>query len=115
MLSDLHLPSCFVSAETVLEAQRAFKPHVALIVGDAIDKRGNEGLVDYFASLQAPAGKFAVLGNWEYWSHCSLRALEQAYERAGVRLLVNEAAEVVRIGSRPEIALLTFTPSVRAS
>jgi predicted MPP superfamily phosphohydrolase len=99
MVADAHLPACFVSAEELRQASTRFDPHVLVIVGDSIDKRGNEGLVDYFAGLEAPGGKLAVLGNWEYWGDCDLAALRRDYERIGVHLLVNEAVNIRHAGA----------------
>ncbi len=39
--------------------------------------------------MDAPLGKFATLGNWEYQGLCNLTRLRQHYDRAGVRLLIN--------------------------
>jgi len=98
MVSDVHLPSCLVASQTLREAHRAFNPHVVMIAGDAVDIRGNEALVNFFAGLPAPNGQFAVLGNWEYWGRCDLAALKRGYERVGVRLLINEVATFVHAG-----------------
>lgn len=119
LVSDAHLPRCRVDAETVRSARRAFEPHAVIIAGDAIEKKGNEPLVEYFADLTAPAGTFAVLGNWEHWGHCDLTALRNTYEKIGVRLLINEtvtlphAGGVVRvvglddlIGGKPQLDLV---------
>ncbi len=90
LLSDSHLPSCFVSRQTILDVHRRFEPHLVLIAGDAVDQSGNEALVEYYADLQAALGVFAVLGNWEYWGKCDLDVLANAYRKSGVQLLVNQ-------------------------
>jgi predicted MPP superfamily phosphohydrolase len=125
VLADAHLPSCFVDSETIRSVHRSFDPHVVFIVGDSVDERGNESLVEYFRDLRAPLGQFAVLGNWEYWGGCDTGLLAQAYARAGVRLLVNEAVTLhhagggIRtlglddlLGGRPDPGLLDLQESV---
>jgi len=114
MVADAHLPWCFVSTRSIREACRRFHPHLVLIAGDSVDKRGNEHLVSYFADLDAPLGRFAILGNWEYWGKCSIADLQQAYAAAGVRLLVNEVVNRRHAGGRLNIVglddLLGGTP-----
>jgi hypothetical protein len=97
-LADLHMPRCFVTDRTLLDAVETFRPHLLLIGGDSVDKPGNESLVDRFGALDGEFGKFAVLGNREYLGGCDLPVLRGCYARAGVQLLVNETV----ILSRPE-------------
>ena len=75
-------------------ATRAFDPHLVLVVGDAINRLGDERLVRAYDALPARLGKFAALGNWEYQGACDFGRLRAEYDRAGVRLLVNEHATV---------------------
>ncbi len=100
LIADLHAPHNWVDAEEVAVAVRAFEPDLLFVVGDSIDRRHEESQVRIFDALSARRGKFAALGNHEYWSRCDLRLLRREYERAGVRLLVNEAA-AVEVGGRP--------------
>ena len=95
LITDLHGPHNWID-EGVLAGEVAnFQPDLVCIVGDAIDRRGDEHLVRRYTDLEAPLGKFAVLGNWEYQGDCDLERLRREYKRSGVELLVNES---VRLG-----------------
>jgi hypothetical protein len=96
-LADLHMPRCFVTDRTLLDAAETFRPHLVLIGGDSVDKPGNESLVHRFGGLEAEFGKFAILGNREYLGGCDLALLRRYYARAGVQLLVNETAVLQRL------------------
>ncbi|HWZ58299.1 MAG TPA: metallophosphoesterase [Gemmatimonadaceae bacterium] len=90
LLTDMHAPHDWVTGQRLIAAVRAFAPDLITIAGDAIDDRGNEHLVAFYGALEAPLGKFASLGNWEYQGLCDLRRLAREYDRVGVRLLINE-------------------------
>jgi hypothetical protein len=94
LLTDVHAPHDWFAFEDLVAATRAFDPHLVLVVGDAINRRGDERLVRAYETLPARIGKFAALGNWEYQGACDFRRLRAEFDRAGVRLLVNEAASV---------------------
>ena len=90
----MHGPHNWIGQDDLVQRVRAFDPHLICIVGDAVDARGDEPLVQRYADLHAPLGKFAALGNWEYQGECDLRRLRVEYERAGVQLLVNEGVRL---------------------
>jgi predicted MPP superfamily phosphohydrolase len=90
LLTDMHGPHNWVNqAELVTQVTR-FQPDIVCIVGDAVDRRGDEHYVNRYTDLPARLGKFATTGNWEYQGECDLDRLRRQYERAGVRLLINE-------------------------
>jgi len=90
LLTDMHGPHNWVDSDDLITEVERFRPDLVCIVGDAVDERGDEPLVQRYAALPARLGKFATLGNWEYQGECNLRRLRQEYERAGIRLLVND-------------------------
>ena len=94
LITDLHAPLARVDVAALAPAVHAFDPHVVLIVGDSIDRRDATAEVRAFAPIAARHPTFATLGNHEYWSGCDLGRLRREYERAGVRLLVNEGLTV---------------------
>lgn len=59
--------------------------------------------LDALASLRAPLGVFAVLGNHDHYAG-DLPALAECYRRVGVRLLDNDAVALERGGSRMAMA-----------
>ena len=103
LATDMHAPRDSFEAETLARIVADFDPHLLLVAGDAINRRGDEQLVRAYAELPARLGKFAALGNWEYQGDCDVSRLRREYERAGVRLLVNERVVVDVGGERLEI------------
>ncbi|MFL5577480.1 MAG: metallophosphoesterase [Gemmatimonadaceae bacterium] len=100
LLTDMHAPHDWFDFDELARAVADFEPDLLVVAGDAFNRRGDEGLVRAYERLDARAGKFAALGNWEYQSGCDLTRLAREYERAGVRLLVNAAARVDVDGGR---------------
>ena len=90
LLTDLHAPQQAVGVSALADVVRGFDPHLVFIVGDSIDRAGAASEVRAFEPLRARHGVFATLGNHEYWSGCDVGLLRREYERAGVRLLINE-------------------------
>jgi len=90
LITDMHGPHNWIGHQELVDQANRFQPDLLCIAGDAVDDRGDEPLVARYAGIQARLGKFATLGNWEYQGECNLRRLRQEYERAGIRLLVND-------------------------
>jgi hypothetical protein len=94
LLTDMHGPHNWIGHQELTDRVNQFRPDLVCIAGDAIDDRGDEPLVARYGGLQARLGKFATLGNWEYQGECDLRRLRREYERAGIRLLVNDRVQL---------------------
>jgi len=90
LLTDMHGPHNWIDQDQMIALAGRFRPDLVCIVGDAVDRRGDEHFVRRYAALPARLGKFATLGNWEHQGECDLDRLRREYEQAGVRLLVNE-------------------------
>lgn len=76
------------------EAVEMMRPDYLLFGGDLVTYAVcYPAAMEMMASLSAPCGCFAVLGNWDkrrrWW--LPFREIERLYERAGWRLLVNES------------------------
>jgi predicted MPP superfamily phosphohydrolase len=93
--SDIHAgPTTHASLiRETADALAAAKPDVLLLGGDYVlfDARHVEMLAPIF-DVPAPIGRFAVLGNHDLWADD--RRIVSAIERAGIRVLVNEAAHL---------------------
>ena len=95
-ISDLHLGPVMREdkAQLVLEVYEREKPHIVVATGDMVDgnMKGSEHLADMLAKMKPPLGKFAVVGNHEFYV-----GLEQSVaflERAGFRVLRGESTAV---------------------
>ncbi len=71
------------------DALRAAAPDVLLLGGDFVehDAAQIEWVAPLLGAVPAPAGRFAVLGNHDWWTDA--RRITDALERAGVQVLVN--------------------------
>ncbi len=95
LLADLHAPRFSFDLDRLKAAINAEGCDLVVSVGDLIEEASSVGLVEGLLSgLEAPLGRFAVLGNWEHWGRVDLRALALAHARAGFELLINARVEV---------------------
>lgn len=91
-VSDLHAGPT-TSMRTIEEAfahLRGFRPHLLLLGGDYVlfEARYVDRLVPLIRSVEAPLGRFAVMGNHDLWADD--RIIEAALRAAGARVLINE-------------------------
>lgn len=119
-LADLHLQRVGRHERRIAGAVRTLAPSLILLTGDAIDRADRLGTLDAFLGLlDAGTPKYAVLGNWEYFSGVGRLALERVYGRHGCRLLVNESVVHRHAGADLLITglddLLAGQPSLGAS
>src|SRR5919109_224331 len=90
-LTDLHLRGIHSFESGVAAMTTQLEPDVIVFTGDSIDRRDGIGVLDDFLGLLVPdTPKYAVLGNWDYWSGASVAEIRQVYERHRCRLLINE-------------------------
>ena len=96
MFSDLHAGKLMTSDRVggVVNMVNSLNPDIVLMVGDVLDDHDSEvsGAVEELARIKAPLGKYAVLGNHEYYlgNDWSLRMLENQ----GIKVLGDSATVV---------------------
>ncbi len=102
-ISDLHLGPVMGEdrIRMVLDVYREENPDMVVATGDMVDgnMRGKEDLAALLSSMKPPLGKFAVLGNHEFY-----RGVDQAVrflERAGFRVL---RCEWLKVGNHLIVA-----------
>jgi len=96
-VSDLHVDGDTETQRRLVELVSAERPDLIAIVGDTIDHRkGRETreVIELLESFDAPLGVYATLGNWDRDSIGDVDELRRIFDRAGARLLVEEATEV---------------------
>jgi uncharacterized protein len=90
-LSDLHLQDIDQFEIDVASTVSSLAADAIVLTGDSIDKRDRLTVLDEFLRVLAPeTPKYAVLGNWDYWSGARPTEVRAVYERHGCRLLINE-------------------------
>ncbi len=75
-----------------------------MLSGDVIDRPDSLSALNNFLSQLPPSKKFAILGNWEYWSDVDLKKLAALYAQNEVTLLVNKCVSVSIQGVKLSIA-----------
>ncbi len=94
-LSDLHIGRLESFHHHIVDRVRMLTPDVILHTGDYLEERRNIGeVLDFLGELKGLAPSFAVQGNWEYWSRLEGENLRRKFASRGVRLLINETADV---------------------
>jgi predicted MPP superfamily phosphohydrolase len=118
-LSDLHLDGIHQFETDVASTVSSLAPDVLVLTGDSIDKRDRLPVLGEFLELlDAETPKYAVLGNWDYWSGAPVKELRAVYDRQHCRLLINETAVFDNDGRSMQISgvddLLGGAPDVRS-
>jgi predicted MPP superfamily phosphohydrolase len=103
-LSDLHISEIGATELKTLEHMNSIQAQIILLSGDVIDRPDSLSALNNFLSHLPPSKKFAILGNWEYWSDVDLTMLAALYAENEVTLLVNKCVSVSIQGARLSIA-----------
>src|SRR5690606_31722933 len=100
-LSDLHLTGYGPYEQDLLRALRPLPARVVAITGDFLGGPiGAQALIPMLMEIGRDRVVFGVFGNHDYRPPVNTEALARDLARAGVRLLVNDAAVVTERGRR---------------
>ena len=111
-LSDLHMHNFNPYFKQVVETANALKPDMILLTGDYVEEARNlSGVLDFLGQLKAPAGIFAVQGNWEYWALIEGKNLQEKFRGKGVQLLLNQRADIEYSGIPVSVLGIDFPSS----
>lgn len=90
-ISDLHYDSSENKFVEMVDKINKIDPDLLLITGDFLSKKTQlEPLIRCLSRLKATCPKYAVLGNWEYWSKIDIDTFKTRLSDIGISLLVNE-------------------------
>ncbi len=91
-LTDVHLRDDGPHLDALCEAISAQRPDLVAITGDVVTHGWTQAAVDRFlgALPDAPLGRWAVQGNWEFWGKAPPDVWRPILEAHGVELLLNE-------------------------
>jgi uncharacterized protein len=80
--------------ETAIARLDALRPDLLLLGGDFVSIHPETAgrLADLLATVHAPLGRFAVLGNHDYWAGASIVVAH--LEKAGIQMLTNRAVDL---------------------
>ena len=94
-ISDLHLSSFNHYFAMVARQVADLQPDLIVLTGDYLEEERNiRGVLSFLKELKATHGIYAVQGNWEYWSRLEGENLRRHFAGAGVKLLINERADL---------------------
>ncbi len=99
LVSDIHLGTIVRTRqlERLVAQLNELKPDLILFAGDLIDENVNhfidEGMDAYFRGLNPPLGKYAVLGNHEYYGG-HLEEIVKHLEQSNIKVLRDEGMMV---------------------
>ncbi|MFA6483735.1 MAG: metallophosphoesterase [Bacteroidales bacterium] len=118
-LSDAHLGGFYGNREKleeVVDIIEDIKPDLLLFTGDMVNNFASEmeGWTPIWSGMQAPMGKFSILGNHDYGDYSSwpdkaskkanLKSIISQQEEMGFRMLRNENVAIERNGERIYLA-----------
>lgn len=91
-LTDVHIRALTDDLKEVCRQLREVRPDLVLITGDIVTRGWEPEAVTAFLSALPPArlGRFAIMGNWEYWAKATGDAWRQRLADHGVTLLCEE-------------------------
>jgi hypothetical protein len=94
-ISDLHLSNYNSYFEKVTKLVADIQPDLIVLTGDYLEQERNiRGVLSFMKELKATHGIYAVQGNWEYWSRLEGENLRRHFSGVGVKLLINERADL---------------------
>ena len=117
-LSDIHSGSLddVVAVKRGIDLANAQKSDMLVFTGDLVNNVATEmdPWIDHFSQLDAPHGKFSILGNHDYGDYVqwpseeakakNLEDLKEVHGKIGFRLLLNESVHLEKNGEK--IALI---------
>lgn len=112
-ISDLHLSSFNSYFDKVARQVADLQPDLIVLTGDYLEEERNiRGVLSFLKELKATHGIYAVQGNWEYWSRLEGENLRRHFAGVGVKLLINERADLEINGRALSIFGLDYPSSI---
>jgi len=95
-LSDVHLRGREPWVDALADTVSEMRPDLLALTGDIVTRGFTEEAVDRLlgALPPAPLGRWAIMGNWEYWGGAPLDAWRARLDRHGIGLLNNRAVDL---------------------
>lgn len=91
-LTDVHLRGDDAWLGALVEAMAGLRPDLLCITGDVVAREWRPEAVHRFLAALPPArlGRYAIMGNWEYWAKATPERWRATLAEHGVRLLLEE-------------------------
>jgi len=94
--SDVHLRRPSASLDRICEGLSTLEPDLVVLTGDLVAKEWTETALHQFLSHLPTArlGRWAIMGNWEYWAGLSVERYRTLLEVHKIQLLCNTSEQV---------------------
>ncbi len=94
-VSDLHLNEFNHYFAKVAKEIDKLRPDLIVLTGDYLEEERNiRAVLEFLSQIKAEYGVYAVQGNWEYWSRLEGENLRRHFAGVGIKLLINERADL---------------------
>jgi predicted MPP superfamily phosphohydrolase len=95
-LSDVHLRGRDAWTERLVEIVAGLRADLVVLTGDVVTRGWTREAADLLLAAvpDAPLGKWAIMGNWEYWGQAPPETWRFVLERHGIRLLHDASADL---------------------
>ncbi len=116
-LSDVHIRGIEPRLERLCAVLRTLTPDLVVLTGDVVTRGWTREAADLFLSAlpPAPLGRFAIMGNWEYWGGAPPETWRWVVEKHGIPLLVNASVDLGVVQLVGTDDLLAGEPDVAGS
>lgn len=95
-ISDIHFKQNNETIRNMIKLVNESNPDILVFTGDMIDNSENiESLLLVLSTVNVACPKYAILGNWEYWSKIDIPKLKSSLNDLNITLLVNESSEFI--------------------
>ncbi len=95
-VTDVHLRGDDEVLRATCAAVSRQRPDLLVLTGDVVTRGWSRDAADEFLAAlpDAPLGKYAIIGNWEYWAGAPPDTWRWFLERHGIRLLLDENVDL---------------------
>ena len=95
-LSDIHFKPGKKIYDNMVTQVNTIQPDIIVFTGDMVDDSANvDAFFEMINGISVVCAKYAILGNWEYWSNTDIDNFETKLEEKNIRLLVNESEKII--------------------
>lgn len=113
-LSDVHIRGIDARLERLCALLKTLAPDLVVLTGDVVTRGWTREAADLFLSSlpAAPLGRFAIMGNWEYWGGAPLETWRWVVEKHGIPLLMDHCVDLGAVQLVGTDDLLAGTPNL---
>lgn len=95
-LSDVHVRQADAALDSLCATMAPLRPDLVVLTGDVVTRGWSREAADRFLAAvpAAPLGRFAIIGNWEYWAQAAPPTWGYVLGRHDIPLLLDSSADL---------------------